>query len=194
MHCSKSYIAFMCSKLYAFCPFAPGKYESGSFGFAAICKSEPSTASSRRPRYLESSSTFSVKCWNKHSNASGRIFALRCMKAEDVPMEGSNPKKSIISRFSVPLRKARMEEITLWKGNFLFLVLSFPGRAEKSHLQSSMAWIVSLRACFTASGFIKYPPCSFVCWFTLLTTKAILLTAVSKMAAWNDAFVKPYFE
>lgn len=29
----------------------------------------------------------------------------------------------------------------------------------------------------------EYPPCSFVCWFTLLTTKTILLTAVSKMAA-----------
>ena len=32
------------------------------------------------------------------------------------------------------------------------------------------------------------------CRNTLLTTKAILLTEVSKMAARNDAFVKPCFE
>ena len=44
------------------------------------------------------------------------------------------------------------------------------------------------------SGFIKNPPCSLVCRNTPLATAAILLTAVSKMAARNDTFVMPYFE
>ena len=47
---------------------------------------------------------------------------------------------------------------------------------------------------FTVFGFTSKPPCSLACRDTLLTTKAILLTEVSKMAARNDAFVKPCFE
>ena len=47
---------------------------------------------------------------------------------------------------------------------------------------------------FTVFGFISKPPRSLACRDTLLTTKAILLTEVSKMAARNDAFVKPCFE
>ena len=43
-------------------------------------------------------------------------------------------------------------------------------------------------------GFTSKPPRSLARRDTLLTTKAILLTSVSKMAARNDAFVKPCFE
>ena len=34
-----------------------------------------------------------------------------------------------------------MEEITLWKGNFLFLVLSFPGLPERCALNSQQLTI-----------------------------------------------------
>lgn len=47
---------------------------------------------------------------------------------------------------------------------------------------------------FIKEGNLSKPPRSLACRDTLLTTKAILLTEVSKMAARNDAFVKPCFE
>ena len=58
------------------------------------------------------SSTLLEKSWNRDSNASGRIVDRRWIKAEEVPVEGSKPKKSIISWLSVPPLKARMKGIT----------------------------------------------------------------------------------
>lgn len=57
-------------------------------------------------------------------------------------------------------------------------------------------WFLSWRnrMTFIKEGNLSKPPRSLACRDTLLTTKATLLTEVSKMAARNDAFVKPCFE
>jgi len=40
----------------------------------------------------------------------------------------------MIFQFSAPPQNAKMKEIVFWKENFLLLVLSLPGLAEKSYL------------------------------------------------------------